>query len=622
MLADPDKIKKRNGAMAFLFLVVFLVFSPAVFHPFFSLDDNVHLVQNPSVRGLGPDHLRQIFQSTVTKVYVPLSILSFAVEYKFFQYQPFVYHLDNILLHIFVIGLIWIIARRLGLSPKAAALAAFLFGIHPMHAEPVVWVTGRKDVLYAVFYLLAIVSYLEYGRKIQQIPRSKNTLLFLVLAMGCGVLSALAKPMALSLPVILVIIDYFFLRRFSLKSLAEKIPLAFLLVPIIAKTYLLNARVPAVDTGEAPLIWVWTFVFYVRQFFLPIHLFPAYVLPKPVAWTNPEYGISLIIFVGVMVSLWRYRRARWWLFAWAYYLGSIFFLLRFDDMADGQITADRFMYLPSLGFCLWAGHVIMRVLDRQGTTRSGLLWPALGIMGILVLLAAKTSWQVCLWGDKQQLWNYALKHSPRSFLAYNTRGNVWMMQEKYREAVDDFSSAIRWRPDYAEAFNNRGIAHFRAGRFSEALRDYNQALALKPATLPSAYTHRGLVQYHLGRKEAAMADYEEAIRLNPMDANAYNNRGMLYFSEKKYDQALADFDRAILADPYSARAFSNRGNIFFIQKDYTRALKDYDKAVSLDPRYAGAYYNRSLVFKSLNDPARSAEDAGQARRLGFKFPVR
>ncbi len=254
-----------------LAILIFIAFSPSLQNRIDIWDDEVHLSTNKDVRSLTTEGIRKIFTHTVNKTYIPLTTLSFAVEYHFFKYRPVVYHFTNIVLHWIVTVLIFLIGLRLGLSPTGSFLAALLFGIHPLRVESVAWVTERKDVLYAVFYLLAVYAHCRYVQS-----RSKG---FFVVAMVCGLLSILAKAMALSLPLILLICDGFLKREFKPGVWFEKLFHLAYIVPIAWLTYSLNARMSIQNGGEAFLTWIWTLVFYLRKFFLAFrtdsHLRPA-----------------------------------------------------------------------------------------------------------------------------------------------------------------------------------------------------------------------------------------------------------------------------------------------------------------------------------------------------------
>ena len=211
--------KKNLFCLSAVLLLTLAAFSSALNNQFLNWDDDRMLTENPSVRSLTPGNIQHIFTSTVQRVYIPLSVFSLAVEYAFAGDHPFIYHLDNVLLHLLVTGLIFVFALRMGLSGRAAGWAALLFGIHPMHVESVAWVTERKDVLYSVFYMASLISYWQYleGKKKTDYG----------LSIVFGFLSILAKPMAISLPLVLFLLDWFKNRGWNKKILVLILRLCF-----------------------------------------------------------------------------------------------------------------------------------------------------------------------------------------------------------------------------------------------------------------------------------------------------------------------------------------------------------------------------------------------------------
>jgi len=270
--------------------VVFFSYVPTLDNDFVLWDDDMHLLENISVRVLDFEHVGDIFKSTVNKIYIPLTTLSFAIEYHFFEYDPFVYHLDNLLLHLGVVAFIFWLGLRLGLPIAGSGIAALLFGIHPMHVESVAWVTERKDALYSFFYMAALLSYCRYLDFTKSTPsfQIRKSYRLLVLSAVFGILSILAKPMALSLPLILLLFDWFHRRKITGAAIFEKVPVTVAIAGITWISYVGHARIPGKNIVEGLLIWPWTFVFYLRQFLFPA----ARQQPFHTSPTLPDVGCS------------------------------------------------------------------------------------------------------------------------------------------------------------------------------------------------------------------------------------------------------------------------------------------------------------------------------------------
>ena len=327
-------------ALTAVLAAVLLCFWPSLFNGFILWDDNLYIVENEMIRDLSWRSIKTMFTTDVSLNYTPLTSLSFAVEYHFFGYKAFFYHLNNLLLHLLVTALVFIFTRQLSSSLFVATGASLLFGIHPMHVESVAWVTERKDVLYGTFYMAALIMYWKY--------LSEKRKFFYVISLACGVMSILAKPMALSLPLVLLVLDWFQRRPFTLKMLWDKILFGVLLFPVAWLTYSLNSRVIEAKFPDAILTWLWTGTFYIRKFIVPFDFLPLYQLPEPVKITNPEIAVSLLILGLIAVALVYWRNNRWVVFAFLFYFASIFLLTLFTvffTVAFGLETASIFLFI-------------------------------------------------------------------------------------------------------------------------------------------------------------------------------------------------------------------------------------------------------------------------------------
>ncbi|MBF0521683.1 MAG: tetratricopeptide repeat protein [Candidatus Omnitrophica bacterium] len=614
----------------------FLVYSSSLGNKFTNWDDEKFLTDNNLVRSLSLANIEKIWTTPVQHVYVPLSILSAAVEYHFAGLNPFVYHLDNLLLHLAVTSLVFFFVLRLGLSLPAAGFAALLFGLHPMHVESVAWVTERKDVLYALFYMLALSSYVKYLDQ-----KNRKDYFFSILF---GILSILSKPMALSLPLVLFLLDWFKKRKVCRDSFLDKLPHVAYIIPITWITYALHTRVPGKALGQGILIWSWTLIFYFKKFFFPSQLIPVYALPQPVALTNPEYLFAAGLLIVLVGSIMIFRKNRWFLFGLAYFFVSIFFLLRFDSSVDKNIVADRFIYLPSLGFCVFLGYAAQESFRflRVKNVKAAQVFSTV-LVGILCMLGAKTVFQVNVWKDSLALWNHELRYSPLEYMAYANRGEFFVHQKKFDLALKDYNEALRIKPDYTKALNNRGMLYktfgknglaeedFKRAIFAEtkspsgtadvlaraynnlgliyfeeqkldvALQCFNESLKLD-TTIEQTYNNRALVYDAQGKPDLAFADYNKAIMVNPKFAEGYNNRAIFYKNKNEFTKALNDFNIAIYLNPTSADFYYNRGNFFRIMNRQDLALKDYDKALELNPRHKLAAQNRQVVTGGTQTP--------------------
>lgn len=551
---------------AFLVGLTTAAFLPVLSARFLSWDDNTYLFENPIILSKEPSSWADIFVTPICKIYTPLTALSFKIEYLWFGLNPFFYHLNNLLLHMGVVLMIYILVQRMGFAVITAFLSALFFAVHPMHVESVAWVSQRKDVLYSFFYLLSLYHYWNY------LTSSSKSAYYISLVFGS--LSILAKPMALSLPFILLLLHWYRQGRVTRLAVLNVLPFMLVIFPIAWASYQLNDRAPFTGFQESFLIWLWTATFYIKKFFMPFVLLPLYKLPQPVSLGNPAYSSAFFILVAVISSMVALRKNRLFLFGVIFYIFSTFFLWRYDERIYITIVGDRFMYLPSLGLCLWLAQTLVNQLRVKRF--SILIFAA----SILLLCGVKTFYQSRIWQDDLTLWNYVIDHGQKSALAYNSRAVALSKRGENEKALRDLDEAISLNSNYAKAYYNRGKVHYNLGSPENAILDFNQSLVLN-ANHEQSYLDRGVVYNQIGKPQLALVDFEKALALNSKDARAYNNLGTTYKKLGRLDLAMSSYDRALEFNPNLTETYINRSSLWEIMKDYDKAILDLRKAKNL-----------------------------------------
>lgn len=583
----------------------FLIYSPVLRHEFVNWDDDTHITENPMVRSLAPENLVRIFSTTVHRTYIPLSILSFSLEFKLFRLNPFFYHLDNLLLHLMVVTLVFYLALRLGLSRTGAWTAAFLFALHPIHVESVAWATERKDVLYSVFYLGCVLSYLNFLRGQRKI--------YFIISLFLAFLSILSKPMALSLPLILLLCDWFEKESLRTSDLISKIPFILIIAPFAWITFSLNLNYVGQDANPSHFFPFWAGVFYIKKFFWPLELCPLYIPVLPDSIFDFEF-YSTVILIALAILIFLFNSNRWIRLALLWYVLSIFFLLNYDYRSVEQSVADRFMYLPSLGFCFLAGYFIelffssSTALKPFGVTLLTLL---------AVILIFKTSYQIGVWKNGFSLWDYTVQKSPNSHLAYNNRGRNYEKIRDWDKAKTDYKNAITINPHYAKAHKNLAMVYEQTGDIQSAIKSLTNAIAVDPH-YSGAYNNRGLLYEKLNKPDFALRDYTLAIESDPYYALGYGNRGSLLTRSGDFDAALKDLNFAIKLAPGFVSAYNNRRACYLKKDRFEDALRDCQIALALDPRQAVSYMSCSEVFWKMDRPDLALDYVRKAEQLGFR----
>lgn len=599
--------------LAAIFCVTIVAYAPSINNGFTHWDEEQYLLKNPDVRFLSFEGIKRIFTATVFKTYSPLTVLSFACEYRFFQYNPFVYHLTNLCLHLGVVFFVYILGRRLGLGLLSCVWATLIFAIHPIHVESVAWIVERKDVLYALFYLAALCAYLKFG--------DENKQRFYWVAVFLAIASMLSKAMALSLPVILLICEWVKGKKINSLVLLNKIPFFLAVVPIAAITYFLNARVPDVASFNAVLVWIWTFVFYIGKFFFPVELLPLYQLPQPVTLINPQYLISLFGFVAIVCLSVFLRKNKWFIFSILFYVCSIFFILRFDGKVDVSIVADRFMYLPCLGFCFLLGNIIEHRLNLPRIRNSR------GRMIFIIFLGAfsagfatKTFCQCDIWQDAFSVWNYQIMKTPQEARAYDNLGAAYLRKAELDRALAELKKSAAIDPQSSVSFNNMGLVYLEKKDFPAAIASFEQAINVSSLFDSVIYNNLGVALKDSGNLSKAVDAFHKAIELDAKSFEARLNLAEILTAQDQNAQAEKLYLQNLAIDPTDDKTRFNLIKLYFRLKDEPKAM-DIAKKMMRDSVSEDLMVQLARIFYSVNDPQSARSCYQRALKINPKHKI-
>ena len=533
----------RAAALLLLCLATPAAFWPVLNNGFVNWDDAANFRDNFSYRGLGWAQLQWMWTTFHMGHYQPLSWMSLGLDFLVWGMNPFGYHLTNLLLHMMNGVLFFFVALRLLRSSRGAIFAALVFALHPLRVESVAWVTERRDVLSGAFYLATILFYLRR---------------YLRMALLCYLLSLLSKGIGVTLPIALLILDAYPLRRLSQgwPVLREKIPflaasLLFGSIALLAHSHTgVIAHFSSVGIIERVAISFFATAFYLWKTIAPFHLLPLYARPPHLdVWAWP-FLASIGVVLALSLIFFSLRR-RWpaLLASWGYYLVTILPVLGIV-LCGIYLAADRYTYLPCLALALLAGAIIQR-LDGSRRVASMVV-----LSGIVIGLGVLT-WRQCrVWHDSKALWGYTLSVDPRCAPAHNNLGTALAREGRTAEAVAQFQAALDIDPDYAEAHNNLGTAWARDGKPAPAAAEYRLALAVDPA-YAMARDNLGAALMAQGRLDEAIIEYQQALQVNPNDAHAHNNLGLALEGQGQVPQAIAEFRRALEISPHYAEAAAN-----------------------------------------------------------------
>jgi tetratricopeptide (TPR) repeat protein len=574
-----------------------LSFSGIITDSFTNWDDNVYVTGNYLVHSLSLPNILRIFSPTtfVSGNYQPITILSYAANYAAGRLDPAGYILTDILIHLLNVLLVFIVIRKISGNDFTASLCALLSGIHPMHVESVAWISGRKDLLCTLFYLgsaRAYLSYLEKGAGAAKRRYGAAWILF--------VGSLLSKSSAITLPAVLLFIDYYRGRKFSVRVIVEKIP--FVVPSIFLGLWAIRGQhdIGSLDGQGALSIFTriavasHAFMFYVTGFFVPLKLSAYYPYPASLSVSLPlRYVLSPLFLLAAGIAAWYFRRSKAFVFGFGIFLVNVLFILHFVPVSSA-VTADRFSYLAYIGLSFIVAHYLERGIDALPvkSVRPAARAALIGSIALIFGCAARD--RCAVWKNSVTLWTDVIEKYP-SPLAYNNRGYAHYLKRDYVHAEEDYAAGLSQFPSYADLYNDRGLLYDALGDHARAMEDYNQAIARKPGYV-GAYINRGVNYYGGGDYDHALHDFDQAIALNPRCGEAYYNRGNILSGRGDNESAIADYSRAVSLNPEDAGAWYGLGRLLQAGHDFDRGIDCFTRTIAIDPGFEHAYNSRGIIY--------------------------
>ena len=583
------KRQKQQTGFSVYWLLLILLITGVVFYPmldngFTNWDDEFYVLNNALLPG--PDW-QGIFSQSVVGNYHPLTIISLALNYKISGLEASSYLQFNLLLHLFNVVLVfYFIYLVSGKKLFAAIFTALVFGIHPMHVESVAWISERKDVLYSVFFLPALIQYWQY---LVTDKKKHFWLCFLFF-----LLSLLSKPAAVILPVVLLLLDYWKGRPLKANLLVEKIP--FFLFAFLFGVITLMIQSPTAVAGlDVYPLWARMFfapyvvMIYFFRFFIPYPLSAFHPFPSADNLGMLVY-ISPIVMLGLFGLVWYLRKNRAVVFGFLFFVINLLLVLQVISIGL-TIVSERYTYIPYIGLAFMVG---MLLSNSDKASIKTIQWI---VTGAVVIVFGYTSYQrVSVWKNSGALWSDVIKHYPDAPYARTNRAN-YLSRLALDPAHKAESDAL-----YKQAMEDCAIAL--KGNYKHA----------------KAYEIRGLMNTDLKRFKEALSDADSLIKYQPENKLGYDIRASAYLNFREPEKAMADYNKCILLKPDDHRSYANRGLIYHIYyAKYPEELQEYNKAISINP--LGYYFlNRSYSHSALGDFARAREDAIVAIEKGTVVP--
>lgn len=565
-----------------ILLVALAIYANCLSGKFLNWDDQLQITNNGDIANFSWSGFKKIFSNIYLDMYQPLPTSSFALELKLWQANPFFFHLDNILLHLINIILVFWLTKLLFGKNRLALITAALFAWHPLMLESVAWISARSTTLYALFFLSALIAYWQHLKR--------NQLAYYWLALILFALALLSKTLAVSLPLVLLLLDYHYYKKINFKIILKKLP--FLALAIGIGLIAIKTRVTVPDFYTASLQYPWyniglTYLyslgFYLDKLLLPNHLsvFVTYPLTNS-NWLPLSFYLVPLELVLVATALIIWRRQKIILLAGAWYLANLLFTIPINSFSK-TLVADRYVYLAGLGV-FW--------LVAAGFEKLQELWPNLKIFFLLTLfsylalLGLITFNRTSVWQNDFNLWQDASASAPQAAFVYVNIGNAERSIGDTEAAKTAYQKAVEILPNNSEALNGLGLVYFDLKDYLAAINYFNQAIVNNQRD-PLYYYNRGCALIAVNNQTMALVDYNLAI-------------------------SLSEANNTHLPTYWTAAA-----NTRYKLGDFAGAWSDYDQALKLQPSISQGYFFRGLSKIKLKQIETGCQDLREADKLGY-----
>jgi tetratricopeptide (TPR) repeat protein len=569
-------------ALLALLLVTFAAYAPVLRHGFVEWDDPFYVTENPHVRaGLTAGSIAWAFTSTQLANWHPLTWLSHMLDVRLFGLAPWGHHLTSLLLHLANTLLLFAALRRLTHQPWRSLAVAALFALHPVHVESVAWVAERKDVLSTAFWFAALWAYARHAER-----PAGSRLAFVALLFGLGLL---AKPMLVTLPLTLLVVDYWPLGRATggPKALGplvvEKLPLFAMSLAAGATAWLAQRTFGAVT--EVPLAArLATSVLgcfgYLEKTLWPVGLAAFYPYRAHPAVFEVAAKAAVLVTISIAIG-WLARWRRYLPAGWLWYLVTLAPVAGLIRIGQQQM-ADRYTYVPLVGvFVMLVWGVADALAHARVPTRARTAAASVAVL-LAATLAIATTLQVATWRDGVTLWEHALAVGGNSTVSQTNLGVALEKAGRYEDAASHLEEAVRLEPRNARAHANLGDVRFALGRYTEAAEAYGEALRLDPGSDVTrqslAMTHYNSAnrEWRAGRLDVAVREYREGIRWRPDDAGFHRALGMALAQQGRHAEAVAALQRSLELDPANVFTHDVLAIALFESGDYEGAAREVE----------------------------------------------
>lgn len=605
--------------------VTWAVFGQTLRHDFINYDDNLYIYENPNIiSGLTGPAILWAFTHDHAGNWHPLTSLSHMLDCQMFGLNAGGHHFTNVLLHTFAVVLLFLFLRQVTGARWRSAFVAAVFAVHPLRVESVAWIAERKDVLSGVFFMLTLLAYARY------VSGQRSLLRYLLVAFFFA-LGLMSKPMLVTLPLVLLLLDYWPLCRFGSHSLgndanvarrstfsrlvAEKIPL-FLLSLLSSLLTWWAQRAFMRSTSEIPLVLraenaIVSYVRYLQQSLWPADLAPFYPHPQALPLLLVIAAAALLVAISAVV-LYYGRKRPYLTTGWGWYLIMLFPVIGLVQVGE-QALADRYTYLPQIGIVL---AITWTVVDAIAGIRQLQRFVAFTAVAVTVTLAWSACHQTRYWRNSESLWMHTLAVTENNALAHNNLGQVWSRSGRVDDAIHEYQAALKITPESPVARNNLGSDFLKQGKVAEAIQEFRRVLSRDPQSITGRF-NLGAALLKSGRATEAVAEYEKVLAIEPDFAQGHLALGHALMRAERLADAIAHFKVAVQLQPGHTHARNSLATAFAAKHQWGEAIRCWREALEIDPNNVAAQSGLAWTLATAPDPTlrNGAEALAISQRL-------
>jgi protein O-mannosyl-transferase len=652
MRYKTPEIKRSSDALIIVFLTIsiLVVYWQVRTFEFISFDDYLYVRDNPHIiQGLSLTNIKWAITSLYAANWHPLTWLSHMTDGELFGLKPGMHHFTNVFFHIANTLLLFYFLRRMTDDVWKSAIVAALFALHPLHVESVAWVSERKDVLSTFFWMLTMISYSWY-------VKHRTAGRYLAVA-ACYALGLMSKPMLVTLPVVLLLLDFWPLKRTELIKteeenasarrympasgirwsgilplILEKGPLFLLAGAASILTILAQKGSGAISTLDMVPLYIRfenasiSYITYLGKTIWPFHLAIFYPYPKMFNILLVVGSLLLLVLVTLLVLM-LIRRLPFLIVGWFWFLVTLVPVIGIAQVGS-QAMADRYTYIPLIGIFIIVAWGLPEFLDKWRSGRHILA----GIFCAIVPILMWVTWlQIGYWKNNVTLFSHAIKVTSDNYLAHDSLGAALFDKGEIDAAIYQYTEALKIKPKYMNAQNNLGAALAKQGKYMEAINHYRESLLINP-DFASAHYNLGIALAGVGKTDEAVKEYKAAIQIDPQYVSAYNNLGLafadkgnvneavihykialqikpdfvkarlnmvsLLVKQRKFDDAILELNNGLLIEPESYILYSQLARLYDMKGEKDLAIAEYKKILSIQPNSTLALNNLAILYSS------------------------